>query len=427
MNDKVEYKGYWWLPNNPDRAIAGVITYLPQESITLELIGSFEEDESPMNAFLRKKHENTIFGITSDSKKVSLLNCSAYGSLNLSCPFPIIKYTCQYLLIGDHIETLEQDRYFKAYVEFPLLSLWCPPSALTTSMTFCDTQKIETINISFNTNRDTLCSVSLDENTQLNLESGIDYDGEYYSPKIEQYTYLDIKKGGNKSISSFLKDIFIYEQFLSFATLQEIRCSNIKLFSYNECQDLKNGEKSFFPIQLMYIQSDYISPIKKQREAFLFNYESIKSKYSNIIKKWFVEKNDIAPIRQHLIDSVKYKRVFSSVDFIIIVQALEGFCSRFRKESNLTDMINLLIAEFSDIDKLQGDIINIKEVVDSRHYYSHFMDRKKKKNIIDGYELYKLTVKLKKLLVCCLLNFVGFDNNEINMILKKSNNRLFEI
>lgn len=24
MNDKVEYKGYWWLPNNPDRAIAGV-------------------------------------------------------------------------------------------------------------------------------------------------------------------------------------------------------------------------------------------------------------------------------------------------------------------------------------------------------------------------------------------------------------------
>lgn len=64
-------------------------------------------------------------------------------------------------------------------------------------------------------------------------------------------------------------------------------------------------------------------------------------------------------------------------------------------------MINLLIAEFSDIDKLQGDTINIKEVVDSRHYYSHFMDRKKKKNILDGYELYKLTVKLKKLLVCC--------------------------
>lgn len=427
MNDKVEYKGYWWLPNNPDRAIAGVITYLPQESITLELIGSFEEDKSPMNAFLRKKQENTIFGVTSDSKKVTLLNCSAYGSLNLSSSFPIIKYTCQYLLIGDHIETLEQDRYFKAYVRFPLLSLWCPPSALTTSMTFCDTQEIDTINISFNTNRNTLCSLSIDENTQLNLESSIDYDGEYYSPKVEQYTYLDIKKGGNKSISSFLKDIFIFEQFLSFATLQEIRCSNIKLFSNNEYQDLKNREKSFFPIQLMYIQSDYISPIKHQREAFLFNYESIKSKYSNIIKKWFVEKNDIAPIRQHLIDSVKYKRVFSSVDFLIVVQALEGFCSRFRKESNLTNMINLLIDEFSDIEKLQGDTINVKEVVDSRHYYSHFMDRNKKKNSLDGYELYKLTVKLKQLLVCCLLKFVGFDNNEINMILKKSKNRLFEI
>ncbi len=427
MNDKVEYKGYWWLPNNPDRAIAGVITYLPQESITLELIGSFEEDESPMNAFLRKKQENTIFGVTSDSKKVTLLNCSAYGILNLSCSFPIIKYTCQYLLIGDHIETLEQDRYFKVYVKFPLLSLWCTPNALTTSMTSCDTQKIETINISFNTNCDILSSVLIDENTQLNLESCIDYDGDYYSPKIEQYTYLVIKKGVKKSISSFLKEIFIYEQFLSFATLQEIRCSNIQLFSDDECQDLKNREKYFFPIQLMYIQSDYISPIKQQREAFLFNYESIKNNYSNIIKKWFISKNDIAPIRQHLIDSVKYKRVFSSVDFIIVVQALEGFCSRFRKESNLTNMINLLIDEFSDIEKLQGDTINVKEVVDSRHYYSHFMDRNKKKNSLDGYELYKLTIKLKKLLVCCLLNFVGFDNNDINMILNKCNNRLFEI
>lgn len=113
------------------------------------------------------------------------------------------------------------------------------------------------------------------------------------------------------------------------------------------------------------------------------------------------------------------------MDFLIVVQAIEGFHIRFRKEVSLTETMNQLIEEFSDIYKIKQDTINVREVVDSRNYYSHFMDRKKKKHIVDGYDLYILTIKLKRLLVCCLLNFIGFENDEINMILTKSSNPLF--
>lgn len=31
FNEKLECKGYWWLPNNPNETIAGVLTYIPNE------------------------------------------------------------------------------------------------------------------------------------------------------------------------------------------------------------------------------------------------------------------------------------------------------------------------------------------------------------------------------------------------------------
>ena len=29
LDEKLECKGYWWLPNNPNETVAGVLTYIP--------------------------------------------------------------------------------------------------------------------------------------------------------------------------------------------------------------------------------------------------------------------------------------------------------------------------------------------------------------------------------------------------------------
>lgn len=40
--ESFEYKGYWYLPNKPDRKIAGILSFKDGESSTLELIGKIE-------------------------------------------------------------------------------------------------------------------------------------------------------------------------------------------------------------------------------------------------------------------------------------------------------------------------------------------------------------------------------------------------
>lgn len=48
MIEPIEIKGYWWLPSSPDIAVAGILTYTPNESIVLELIGQLKSGISAM-------------------------------------------------------------------------------------------------------------------------------------------------------------------------------------------------------------------------------------------------------------------------------------------------------------------------------------------------------------------------------------------
>lgn len=92
MTEKIEYKGYWFLPNKKEKAVAGVLTYTPKVSIVLELIGSFYENYSEI--FSDNNGDDVIHGFTSDAKNITLLSCFPSSSLNLSSSFPITEYSC---------------------------------------------------------------------------------------------------------------------------------------------------------------------------------------------------------------------------------------------------------------------------------------------------------------------------------------------
>ena len=390
MKEKIECKGFWWLPSNPEEAVAGILTYTPGNEIILELIGMFDPKKTSIIAFLDKKPESIIHGISSDSKKITLINCNPFGSLNLNCRFPITKYNCSLLIIGTHIEDYYQKRFFKAKVVIPELNDWCPPSVFRNEALYSNNDKISSFSISFDPEGKTVNNTLIDDNTEIKLKEGVYFHSDHFSPSLEQFTYLEIIKREDSSLIDFYSNIFLFEQFLSLATLQNSISSEITLFDKSEFQELENDEKIFNSIQIIYPKRYYESILNKRRQEFLFYYKSISEDFSQIIKTWYVAPIEFAPIKLLLIDSFLEKRVYSSFNFLIIIQALEGFCTRFRKEDCLFNMIQMIIDEFSNIDKLLGDNINIKQVVDSRHYYSHYMKKSKKPNTLDGIELYYL-------------------------------------
>lgn len=431
-----EIKGYWWLPSSPDDTVAGILTYIPNESIKLELIGQLKPKSLAVKEFIVREDETVILGLSSDAKEVTLINCfPSGGSLNFSCQFPIQRYKCQHLVIGAHITSLETPLFFKTQIQIPYLSLWATPNSIETSMSYNE-KRIEKYSISFNTGEHHIDIVDF-EDYKLSIDGIVKYDGEYFEPKIIQKTLISLTNKSDYSLKDALEKIFLFEQFLSFAALEPLESSKIVLYDKSKYQQLDNGEKHFFPIQYIRVyhgkETNNEQNITK-RYSFLFTYETIKTEFPSIIKKWFLEQAEIAPIRHHLIECVRRKGFFSSVDFLIIIQAIEGFWWRFRdddykrsnylkskKQTHLNTILESLINEFKDIEQLNLNEINISEVVDSRHYFSHFIPKEKKPNAKDGLELYCLTNKIRKLLICCLLNFVGFTNSQISKIIQNSN------
>ena len=419
MNCRV-FKGYWCLPATPDKEIAGILTIDPDGKSVLELMGSFEERDG---LFLDLQHEESIWGRCYDEKnkgnRITLLDCFSSYSINFDLGFPLVRYSSRCVLIGAHILS-ENDPYFsRAILHVNGLTEWCPPG------TVCSEHKDNSIIVSVDTSRgekSVLASQELDDGIIVNLVKGASYSSDPYKYSIEPESLIEVIKEG---IS--VKQIFVLsrqiEEFLSFATLCPLEHSRIVLFSEQEVQVFDDGYRHYRSIELVTRLVINNPNLDFKPHTFLFKYRDIQSDFGAMLER-FYSNSSIKQIWGNMLDSLEKKRIFTSNDFLIVVQAIDGFSQRFRKATGFLAQIRALRDEFGMIDKLNLTDEDLNAIRGSRHYYSHILklDEKEKKQVVDGKGLYDLTEKMRILLICCLLSFLGMDNGRINDLLNNCHN-----
>lgn len=214
LDKNLEYKGYWYLPSCPENAIAGVVTYLPNEKIVLELFGGF--DNSISELFAEAKEESIIYGNTSDAKKITLIRCYQYSSLNFNAQFPIVRYNCNYMIVGKHIGGMDEKCNYWANAIIPELTLWCHPAAIEMTLWHKEgEEQVSKTSLSFSTiyqdKANIIQETHVDDNTSISLIKAVCFDGSTYSlnPQLEQYTYLELQKQDATSINDILSDIYV--------------------------------------------------------------------------------------------------------------------------------------------------------------------------------------------------------------------------
>ncbi len=132
LTERHIFKGYWWLPDNPEMKVAGIVTYIPNEKICLELIGGFEESSGEYVNLLDDDNSSVpvIYGKDSDAKVITLVGCRSSFSLNFNAGFPIMSYSARMLVYGKHISSIDEICDYTAYVCFPELSYWAQPGVI---------------------------------------------------------------------------------------------------------------------------------------------------------------------------------------------------------------------------------------------------------------------------------------------------------
>ena len=144
-------------------------------------------------------------------------------------------------------------------------------------------------------------------------------------------------------------------------------------------------------------------------------------------------------IRAHFLDSIDYHGPFSYINFLVVIQAVEGYGRRFlrkeisafrktlpadRKSQPLLEILQTVFLHFSDVQKINQKT-DLEAIVQTRNYHSHLLPQKSPKTV-ETFDLYDLTDELRKVLICCILSYLGLTNKEIEELTQHSYNDLFQ-
>lgn len=443
-NDTQIFDGYWFLPTNPTIKIAGQLTIDTDAQIILKLYDAFEGTHKVWHKYLEEDPIiETIWGITFDNKKITVFNCRGRISIHSNIDFCIMRYVCDMAITGKHISNLDEPGNYKVKAENRILRYWCYPSALETTIISPSKEHFTIGEILFNFSEvykdNNIQTVHISETESISLKRDISYNSSlhHFDHHICQNTYLWIEPNFH-TLNRILDIIRLFERFITLATLRDIGHFKVTLYDLDNYQEFKDGAKLYNQVDVIINKENTEDRSDINNLYFLFTYELIKENYDDIIKNWYNCDKNILQIRGHLIDSILPSKYFSSKEFLSVAQAIDGFWQRFREKqfkinnpnqkgriSYITG-VEQLFKEFHNVEYISIKQDELDAIKDSRDYFSHLLEIGKKPNAKDGFELYQLYYSLRKLLICCVLSFLGLDNTLINELFHKSNNRMLK-
>ncbi|NEP38282.1 MAG: hypothetical protein F6K35_02995, partial [Okeania sp. SIO2H7] len=331
--ENLEYSGYWWLPSEPEKKIAGTLTFTNYEGIKLRLMGSCLK--LMVGSSAGKLVLNLDFPIIlgfADREIITLCDCTFSSGV----------YDSKFALIGRYFTNEDEIFFHKAKVQYSYLSDWADlPRIREDELPSQD--KEEELRFIY-TRPETI------EATTKDGKFSLDYR---YSNKscvnidFKQFASFIIQPNQELSFKDFhSKFIHPLNHFLTFATDRTNCITELTLYSRHG--DFLHRENSSDNLDEMPIKAIYqtIYPERKKTDQLFteldmllsLSYIKIKSDFSSVLNKWFDSWERLTSIF-NLFFGIRYKpNVYLENQFLNLVQAAESYHRRRRTE---TDKKNL--------------------------------------------------------------------------------------
>lgn len=391
--------GKWWIPGLSKKKLSGVLYIEEDGHSSLETIGLFDENNFQI---IRYK---TIWGLTSDNAEVSLFNCVLTSSTRTSAPFSQGTYTPSVVAIGKHISSWDEKGNYDVQASIEELKYWIRIKTISPQ------EDGETWHISWKFIP--IDSLKIDENTVLEIGGGsrIHYSDCGMKLYVDQQISVFFNHVEQISLQDARRELAHFEQFMSFATLKHVTHTHFWLYDKDEARR---------PIEIFEPQE--IVETEVRYWTYLFDYETIQEDFASIIKIWYSD-SKLFPIRNYLIDSVCAHGYYTSIRFLLVANASNGYYERYvKKKISELEYLEKMADDFNGIDKIDSlDDDDRKIICNTRHLYSH-LKLAGERATADDDEMRKYIFILRKYVICCVFRALGLDNTRINEILNKSQN-----
>lgn len=133
LDESVEWRGYWWLPDDADHRVPGILRYDPEDGLHLELIGGFEDlnlrqFDGGLDVLEGHRSWPMIWGICRNTE-ITLLSCfpvhSSKSLFNLQLNGPDEQtISVATALTGVHLTTRDDPLFSKCLISVENLNRW---------------------------------------------------------------------------------------------------------------------------------------------------------------------------------------------------------------------------------------------------------------------------------------------------------------
>lgn len=408
-NEEIKtWSGVWWIyskeANQEKNRAYGTLSISDEGEMILQL------ESTPQENLLKCKLRDsyTIWGIDKYHVKITLFNVylKTYTSSN-----GIKTLLVNHTLIGEHVSSLDTPIFNRVTAKYTNLKefFFVPQVQMS--------YKNEFVLFQVGSSKKDKLNIPIEEGTNWVLE------GNYYweaktrcqEVRIQQDTDFSIECQSEKSITEFYKQIGEFSDFLSLALQGKQRPRKICFSSSSE--------------KLQTLDFYYsIEKSEKCRCHLIGNSVPIE-RLSVILRNWHENYAQISPIYSYLErSSFDNNATLGIPEFLLIEFALEGYFKRFHNKTRtdgknlqkLKDQIRTLLDYYTNIDIIAHLDLDIDTIVDTRNAYTHLFPDNEKSGyeIQDVHQLWINTEKLRILLLCCILDSMGFTHKEIDINFK---------
>jgi hypothetical protein len=445
MERQFEIKGYWWLPEDENNKLAGLLYMSNDGEHYLELFGTFED-----TPFLTKRTEfETINGVSSDGKYYTLSKAIINNQSFSMNGFANITILINLIFEGVCAKTIQDINFRAFYSTFQYLDDWILINGFNINSDNMKKQKVEysqpetleyNINNIFNLNirffayppplKITKKEITIKQNIEIELIAE-NKPLEWFLEKIQalkyllmflmnsptEHLYLKGKLSDSDNVVTVYfrknnvklpkKSLGIYDALIPFANIKG-RFSEI----INIWFSLYNNYRSAF---LLFFETIYLLNEKLNLENkflnIVYSLESYHRKNltypSSYIDKELYEKTIYRELTKNIPDNLEndFKESLKSrIKFGYEYSLRRRIKELFRSNNNF---INDFI--------IDAEMLH-KEIVETRNYYTHYDE--KTEYVRENIDLHNLCEKIKVVIIILFLFELKFSCEEIKKIIK---------
>lgn len=447
MQNALHYRGVWFLPEDTEAQIPGLLDFTPSGGADLQLFGVFANSKN-----LGEDEVAIILGITSDGKKITLYKCSEYQRGFHSNGLENASYEALYMLVGLLIP--KENLIFNCInIQFQDFDFWLNIYGFKKNEHKTDSKETT---VEYQQPKD--ISFLITPNIQCDFKFSTHGSSRKSTSKLTIEQVCEVALSYSDGPTNFEALFKLFQTFQILLTLSYSEKPLVNCISLSKEVSSDSGGTYVKHIDLYFVTEVTTETYKEKNHSrkFLFTYNDVKAHFSSILQKWYEAEGSLAPTIYGLSEAFSKKSTAIELSFLNIAHAIETLHRRRRnnqvlpQEAHRAKVKEILSSvssdhttwlksklEFSNEPTLQERLVElieelpqnirkvllkpsqeefIKQFKWSRNYYTHYNKSLEKKTLKGG-ELFYLKERSKILLVCFMLKEMGLSDKEIERVI----------